>query len=57
MASVMKSTYMISATGRRPAMAAPTAAPVIAISLMAVSRTRSSPNSWTRPCVAEYAPP
>ncbi len=35
----------ISATGRMPIMAAPTAAPTIAVSAIGVSMTRSSPNS------------
>src|SRR3972149_6367705 len=55
--SGVKSTYMISATGRSPAMAAPTAAPPIVASEIGVSRTRSSPNSSNKPRVAPYAPP
>ena len=39
-ATKAKLMVMISATGRRPAMAAPTAEPAIAISEMGVSRTR-----------------
>ena len=41
MAQVMKSTYMISATGRSPHMAAPTAVPTMAASEMGVWRIRS----------------
>ena len=37
--------YIISATGLIPVMAAPAAAPTIAASEIAVSLTRSSPNS------------
>src|SRR5215472_2046505 len=49
MVSVTKSPNMISTTGRRPVMAAPTARPVKPASEMGVSRTRSAPNSSTRP--------
>ena len=52
MASGVKSTYMISAMGRMPAMAAPTAAPPIVASEIGVSSTRQSPNSLERPRVA-----
>ena len=45
MASGVKSTYMISAMGRMPAMAAPTAAPPMVASEIGVSSTRQSPNS------------
>jgi hypothetical protein len=38
-----KSTNMISTTGRRPAMAAPSPAPRIADSLIGVLRTRVDP--------------
>ena len=47
----------ISATGRIPIMAAPTAAPTIAVSEIGVSTTRSSPNSPMRPSVTLNAPP
>jgi hypothetical protein len=57
MASVMKSTYMNSATGRAPAIAAPAASAAIASSEMGVSRTRSAPNSSTRPRVTPKTPP
>src|SRR6266496_1013474 len=49
MVSVMKSPNMMSTTGRMPVMAAPTARPVKPASEMGVSRTRSLPNSSTRP--------
>ena len=39
----MKSTNMISTTGRSPAMAEPSAAPRSADSLIGLSRTRSPP--------------
>src|SRR5215831_6165152 len=52
-----KSLNMISATGRRPVMAAPMAAPRMACSLMGVSRTRCGPNSSSRPTVALNTPP
>jgi hypothetical protein len=41
----MKSMNCISATGRIPIIAAPTAAPTIAVSEIGVSMTRCSPNS------------
>ena len=47
---------MISATGRRPVMAAPIAAPTIACSLMGVSQTRSGPNSANSPVVVLKTP-
>ncbi len=47
----------ISATGRIPIMAAPTAAPTMAVSAIGVSMTRSSPNSAMRPSVTLKAPP
>src|SRR5690242_18102531 len=53
----MKSSYMISATGRIPCIAAPIAAPTIAISEIGVLRTRSGPNSSTRPWVTPIEPP
>src|SRR3990172_8468612 len=49
MVRVRKSPNMMSTTGRRPVMAAPTASPVIPASEMGVSITRSVPNSSTRP--------
>src|SRR6516164_2799404 len=49
MISVTKSPNMISTTGRKPVMAAPTATPVKPASEMGVSSTRSGPNSSTRP--------
>ena len=57
MARPMKSTYMISATGRLPVAAAPTATAAIASSEIGVSRTRSVPNSSTRPLVTPKTPP
>ena len=52
MASGVKSTYMISATGRRPVIAAPTAAPPMSASEMGVSRTRAGPKASYSPRVA-----
>src|SRR5574341_330138 len=49
MVSVMKSPNMMSTTGRRPVMAAPTPNPVMPASEIGVSITRSVPNSSTRP--------
>jgi hypothetical protein len=48
---------MISATGRRPAMAAPIAAPAIAVSEIGVLRTRFLPNRSARPSVVLNTPP
>src|SRR4051812_12555147 len=48
---------MISTTGRIPAIAAPMPAPTIAISEIGVLRTRSGPNSSSRPCVTAIEPP
>ena len=48
---------MISAIGRKPIMAAPSAAPMIAVSLIGVSRTRSSPNSFIRSPLTPQTPP
>src|SRR5436309_6126157 len=48
---------MISTTGRIPCIAAPTPAPTIAISEIGVFRTRSGPNSSSRPCVTPIEPP
>src|SRR6478736_2619598 len=56
-ASVRKSSYMISATGRIPWIAAPIAAPASAISEIGVLRTRSGPNSSSSPCVTPIEPP
>src|SRR5579884_1404659 len=53
----MKSSYMISTTGRMPCIAAPIPAPTIAISEIGVLRTRSPPNSSKRPCVTPIEPP
>src|SRR3954468_14911789 len=53
----MKSSYMISATGRMPCIAAPIAAPASAISEIGVLRTRSLPNSPRSPCVTPIEPP
>ena len=52
-----KSLNMISAIGRRPVIAAPIAAPRMACSLIGVSRTRSGPNSSSRPTVVLNTPP
>src|SRR5919198_1168470 len=49
MTSVMKSPNMMSTTGRIPVIAAPRPIPVIPASEMGESRTRSGPNSSTRP--------
>src|SRR4051812_13045144 len=53
----MKSANCISATGRMPSIAAPTAVPTIADSASGVSHTRSAPNSSTKPSVTLNAPP
>src|SRR5437762_1197691 len=53
----MKSSYMISAIGRIPCIAAPIAAPASAISEIGVLRTRSGPNSASMPCVTPIEPP
>src|SRR5215471_19622855 len=53
----MKSSYMISATGRMPCIAAPIAAPASAISEIGVLRTRSLPNSSSIPAVTPSEPP
>src|SRR5262245_42999770 len=55
--SVRKSSYMISTTGRMPAIAAPMPAPTIAISEIGVLRMRSGPNSSSSPCVTPIEPP
>ncbi len=48
---------MISTTGRMPCIAAPMPAPTIAISEIGVFRTRSAPNSSSRPWVTPIEPP
>ena len=48
---------MISATGRIPCIAAPIAAPAIAISEIGELRTRSGPNSSSIPAVTPIEPP
>src|SRR3954462_10794866 len=53
----MKSSYMISATGRMPCIAAPIAVPASAISEIGVLRTRAGPNSASIPCVTPIEPP
>src|SRR5215212_3503958 len=53
----MKSANWISATGRRPFIAAPIDAPMIIDSVSGVSITRSSPNSPYSPSVARKTPP
>src|SRR5712675_762985 len=53
----MKSKNMISATGRYPASANPTAAPTIACSLIGVARTRSVPYLVDSPLVTLKTPP
>ena len=57
MAKAVRSPNIISATGRIPVIAAPTAVPIMAFSLMGVSRTLSSPNSSAKPSVTLNAPP
>ena len=57
MARVVKSSYMISTTGRMPCIAAPMPAPAIAISEIGVLRTRSGPNSSSIPAVTPIEPP
>src|SRR5882724_2745295 len=49
MVRVRKSPNMMSTTGRRPVMAAPTPTPVKPASEIGVSTTRSAPNSSTNP--------
>ena len=53
----MKSENCISATGRRPAIAAPVAPPTIAVSESGASITRQLPNSSWKPAVTLNAPP
>jgi hypothetical protein len=52
----MKSMIMISATGTRPSIAAPIAAPTIAASEIGVSSTRSRPYFVDSPAVGPDAP-
>ena len=52
-----KSTNISSAIGRMPCSAAPTAAPMNAVSEIGVSMTRSGPNLSSRPSVAPKMPP
>ena len=52
-----KSTNISSAIGRMPDIAAPTAAPMNAVSEIGVSITRSGPNLASRPSVAPKIPP
>ena len=54
---VTKSANWSSTTGRSPIQAAPIAAPTNPSSAIGVSRTRSSPNSSSRPFVTPNAPP
>ncbi len=56
-AQVMKSANCISATGRRPMMEAPMAAPTMADSARGVSMTRRSPKRSSMPAVTLNAPP
>jgi len=51
MATSRKLRVMISTTGRSPSIAAPTPAPMKPSSEIGVSRTRSGPNSSSRPAV------
>ena len=51
-AGIVKSEYISSATGRSPVSAAPMAAPMMAVSTIGVFRTRSGPNSSSRPRVS-----
>src|SRR4051794_33390760 len=55
-ASRAKFTVIISTTGRRPVIAAPTPMPTIVFSEIGVSRTRFSPNCSSRPFVTLKAP-
>ena len=56
-ASRLKLTVITSTIGRRPPRAAPIPAPTKADSESGVSRTRSGPNSSSRPWLTAYAPP
>ena len=53
----MKSMKVKSTIGRRPVIAAPTAAPAIAASEIGVSLTRFSPNSANIPTDVPKSPP
>jgi hypothetical protein len=53
----MKSMNMISTIGRRPVIAAPTAAPTKPISAIGVSMTRPGPKRSCRPRVTVKMPP
>jgi hypothetical protein len=53
----MKSANCISATGRRPIIAAPVQEPTIAVSDSGESITRHGPNSSWNPSVTLKAPP
>ena len=55
-ATMMKLTVIISATGRRPDMAAPIAVPMMISSAIGVSSTRFSPNSFINPRVTLKEP-
>lgn len=48
-ASIEKFQVIISMTGRNPTIAAPTPTPANPSSVIGVSMTRRSPNSWRRP--------
>ena len=56
-ASRLKLTVMISTMGRMPPSAAPMPAPTKVVSDSGVSRTRSGPNSSSRPWLTLKAPP
>jgi hypothetical protein len=56
-ASVRKSSYITSTTGRMPCIAAPMPVPTRAISEIGVLRTRCGPNSASIPCVTPIEPP
>jgi hypothetical protein len=47
---------MNSMIGLKPTMAAPTPTPAKPSSVIGVSTTRISPNSWSRPLETLYAP-
>ncbi len=53
----MKSANCISATGRRPIIAAPVQPPTIAVSASGASITRHGPNSSWKPSETLKAPP
>ena len=56
MASSEKLIVISSTTGRSPVIAEPTPMPTIVFSEIGVSRTRFSPNSFSRPLVTLKAP-